>query len=321
MCTGIRFTSSDGQMYFGRNLDWNEQFGQGVVVTPQRFNVPYAFIEAAPTKHGIIGTAVTLEGFPLYFDCGNSAGLGCAGLNFPGYAQYEAEAIDGKTNVAAFEFPLWICANFSTVDEVEAALKDVAIVSKAPGGGFGVSLLHWLIGDVQRSIVVEYMADGLHVYHDDVDTLTNQPTFDWHRENLRNYLNCQSRFVPEVTWDAEKLVPFGSGGNMRGIPGDFYSPSRFVKAAYLNANYPKKPSEAENVSRLFHTLGNVSMVEGAAQMENGQFEFTLYTSCFSAKTQQYYFSTYEDATIRCGHLADYADAGPDAVITAELHRS
>lgn len=321
MCTGIRFTSADGQMYFGRNLDWCQQFGQKVVVTPAGFKVDYAYLDAAPTKHAIIGMAVVLDGFPLYFDCGNSSGLACGGLNFPGYAQYADGPISGKTNVAAYEFPLWICSQFETVDQVEKALADVAIVSKSPGGGYGVSLLHWIIADAQRSIVVEYMPDGMHVFHDEVDVLTNQPTFDWHMENLRNYMNCESRYVPEVTWDARKLVPFGGGASMRGIPGDYYSPSRFVKVAYLNANYPKKSTEPENVVRLFHTLGNVSMVEGASQMENGQFEYTLYTGCFSAQTQNYYYCEYEQWQIKYARLADYANASPDAVIQAEVHTS
>lgn len=319
MCTGVRFTSTDGQMYFGRNLDWCEQFGQKVIVTPAGFTVDYAFMDAAKTQHAMIGTAVQLDGFPLYFDCGNAAGLACAGLNFPGFAQYEDAPVSGKTNVAAYEFPLWVCAQFATVDEVEAALKNVAIVGKSPGGGYGVSLLHWIIGDAQRSIVVEYMPDGMHVHHDGVDVLTNQPTFDWQQENLRNYLNCESRYVPEVTWDTLKLTPYGGGGQMRGIPGDYYSPSRFVKVAYLNANYPAKDSEADNVMRMFHTLGNVSMVEGASTMENGQFEYTVYTGCYSAKTQQYYTRTYQDAAIKCASLADHADAKPDTIIEAQLH--
>ena len=35
-------------------------------------------------------------------------------------------------NVAAYEFPLWVAASFSTVAEVREALKDVVIVAKAP---------------------------------------------------------------------------------------------------------------------------------------------------------------------------------------------
>ena len=110
-----------------------------------------------PAGHAIIGMGITYQGYPLYFDCGNDAGLAVAGLNFPGYAQYEVAPVQGKTNVAAYEFPAWITSNFSTVDEVEEALGSVAIIGKPVSESLGVSLLHWIIGDAKRSIVVEYL--------------------------------------------------------------------------------------------------------------------------------------------------------------------
>ena len=41
---------------------------------------------------------------------------------------------------------------------------------------------------------------------------------------------------------------------MRGMPGDYYSPARFVRAAYVHARYPQKTTEEDNVSPAFHTL-------------------------------------------------------------------
>ena len=37
---------------------------------------------------------------------------------------------------------------------------------------------------------------------------------------------------------------------MRGIPGDHHAPLRFVKAAFVNAFYPQKAIEQDNVMRL-----------------------------------------------------------------------
>lgn len=320
MCTGIRFTSADGDMYFGRNLDWSTPFGEHLVITPKGYPLSQAFPEGAekkPAGHALIGMGITYQGYPLYFDCGNDAGLAVAGLNFPGYAQYEPEAVAGKTNVAAYEFPVWVAANFSTVSEVEDALANVAIVAKPVSSELGVSLLHWIIGDATRSIVVEHLPDGMHVHHNPVDTLANQPTFDWHRENLRTYLNVTSAFPGTVSWGNAQLSPFGAGAGARGIPGDSYTTSRFVKAAFLNANYPAKESEQENVMRLFHTLGNVAMVEGSAQMGDGTWERTIYTGCFSAKTGTYYYNTDNNPALRSAHLSDYLNAAPDALIEPE----
>ena len=321
MCTSIRFTDNSGHMYLGRNLDWSFDYGQQVRVMPRGFHIPYSFIDDATAAHAVIGMCIDYKNYPMFFDCGNDAGLAVAGLNFPGYAEYAEDPVEGKTNIAAYEFPLWVAATFSTVDEVEAALRDTVIVAKSAGEGLGVSLLHWIIGDSQRSIVVEMMADGLHVYDDPVDTLANQPTFPWHMENLRTYITATSDFPQTATWRGAELKPYGAGAGMRGIPGDCYSPSRFVKAAYLNANYPQKESETENVVRMFRSLEGVVMIEGASRMGDGKFEKTIYTGCFSARTGNYYYAMYGDPSIRYVSLMDAEGASSDRLVVPEPRRS
>lgn len=321
MCTGVRFTSSQGEMYWGRNLDWNESYGQVPMVMPKGFMLPRAFGKAEPAAHAALGMSVEYDGYPLFFNCGNDAGLAVGGLNFPGYAQYEDGPIDGKTNIAAYEFPAWVAATFGSVDEVRRALPNVAIINHAITPKLGVAMLHWMISDAKSSIVVEYKADGMHVYEDEVDVLTNQPPFDWHMENLRNYMCCNGSWPGEITWRNYKMQPFGTGATMRGIPGDTYSTSRFVKAAFINSFHPEKSDEAENVMRMFHTLGNVSFVEGCAAMADGSFEKTLFSDCFSAKTGNYYFNTYENPAIRYASLHDYDGISPEKIIAAEIHTS
>ncbi len=305
MCTGVRFNDAAGNMYFGRNLDWSVGYGQKIVVTPKGYHYHSAFLGEMTPKYALIGMGIIEENVPLYFDCGNEAGLAIAGLNFPGYAQYAPDAVDGKTNVAAYEFPLWVAMNFETADEVETALKNVAIVAKPINEKYPVSMLHWIIGDKTRSIVVEYTVAGMQIFHNDVDVLTNQPGYGWHKENLRNYMNITSPQPEKVTWGKAELTAFGSGSLMRGLPGDFYSPSRFVRVAYYNTHYPVKSTEEENVSRLFHTLAGVAMIDGGAQMADGEFEKTVYTGGFSAATKTYYWNTYDNPAIQKAALGDY----------------
>ena len=305
MCTGVRFDDSNGNMYFGRNLDWSVPYGQKVVITPRGYKYKTAFLGENANSPALIGMGIIAENTPLYFDCANEHGLAVAGLNFPGYAKYAEAAIDGKTNIAAYEFPLWVALNFKTVDEVEKALKDVAIVAKPINDQYPVSQLHWIIGDAKRSIVVEYTERGMEIFKNDVDILTNQPGYAWHKENLRNYMNLFPQMPKEVKWRKETLTAFGSGSLMRGIPGDYYAPSRFVRVAYLNTHYPDKTSEEENVSRLFHTLTGVAMIDGAAAMADGAFEKTIYTGGYSSKTKTYYYSTYEDPAIVSVKMEDF----------------
>lgn len=303
MCSGIRFVDDKGGMYAGRNLDWEVGYGEGVTVTPRNYERKYAF-EPAGKGNAVIGTCIVVDNLPLYFDCGNEKGLYIAGLNLPGYAQYEKDAVAGKTNIAAYEFPLWVASNFATVDEAEAALQNVAIVAKQVNEHLPVSLLHFLICDAQRSIVIEYLPDGMHIHHNPVDVLANQPTFDWHMEHLRSYLNLSPEFVPSVKWDKAELTPYGSGGHAVGMPGSTYSPDRFVRLAYYNTHYPVQTGEDANKIRLFRTLGQVEQVLGGGFMEDGKSEYTIYTGGYSAPAKTYYMSLYEDPTIKEYPMSD-----------------
>ena len=127
-------------------------------------------------------------------------------------------------------------------------------------------------------------------------------------------MTCNGSWPGSTTWREATLTPFGTGSTMRGIPGDPYSTSRFVKAAFVNNFYPQKESEADNVMRMFHTLGSVAFSDGMAAMEDGSFELTLYSDCFSAATGTYYYNTYHSPAVRCARLADYANAPADALV-------
>jgi penicillin V acylase-like amidase (Ntn superfamily) len=284
------------------------------VVAPRGYTPQTSPFGATTTiSHAIIGMGIVLQHTPLYFDCANEAGLCVAGLNFPGYAQYETAPLSDKTNVASWEFPLWVAANFSTVDDVEAALAHVAIVDRPLTQQYPTSLLHWIVADATRSIAVEYTRDGMHVYHDDADVLANQPEYGYHAENLRSYLTLTNDIPATAHWGKAALAPYGTGAGMRGLPGDYYSPSRFVRAAFFNAHYPEQAGEKSNVVRLFHTLAAVSMIDGAAKMADDTFERTIYTGGFSSATKTYYYNTYDSFAVRHVSLTD-VDTASDQLI-------
>lgn len=318
MCTGIRFTDSAGTMYFGRNLDWTQGYGERVVVTPPAAAVPPAFARMGdPARgHAVIGMGIVVDGVPLYFDCGNDAGLAIAGLNFPQSARYATDAVADRTNVAAYEFPYWVCRNFSTLAEVRATLERVTVVAKPVNEQLPVANLHWLIADATGSIAVECLADGGRpaVWENDVDVLTNEPDFGWHRQNLRNYLTLDDGLPATAAWDRAELSPFGSGVGVHGLPGDYGGPARFVRAAFVNAHYPEQDGEKDNVTRLFRTLGAAAVPDGVARIADGSYERTLYTSCFSAGTQTYYHATYDDPAIRAYPLASCDLTGAEPLV-------
>ena len=308
MCTSVQFADSSGNLYFGRNLDWCNGYGEQLIIAP-RNHVDNT------GKQAVIGMGIVVGGYPMFFDCANESGLAIAGLNFVGYAYFPDEPFEGTDPVAPYTFPYWVCSNFHTLGEVTEALSHTTLVNKAYSDQLPISSLHYMISDATGSIVVEPREDGLRVYEDPVNVMTNQPPFDWHMENLRNYMNCTSQEIPSVKWGDYEMSAWGVGAGMRGIPGDMYSTSRFVRAAYLNTNYPTKDTEQENVARLFHTLGGTAMVEGAGVMSTGKHEYTVYTSGYSQREQRYYYNTYLDSSLHTATLNDFDLDGEEVIFT------
>ena len=310
MCTAIRFSVQNGGMFFGRNLDWECSYGEQFVATPKGFEFPYRHMDAQVAKHAIIGMGIAPANYPLFFDCANDAGLAVAGLNFPQTHYYAEAPVEGKINLASFEFDVWVTSNFSTVDEVEAELANVVITNTSYAPGMPSSPMHFIIADTTRSIVAEPTREGLKVYHNDVDVLTNEPNFEFQRMNLRNYLGLSVKAPASEGWgNSEEIKPFGMGIGMRGVPGDYYPTSRFVKVAFINNNYPAQDTEAKNVTRLFRTLDSVAVPLGAVEAPSGEWDLTLYQSGYSSATRTYYYSTYDNPTIqtRCLDDVDFGD--------------
>ena len=57
-------------------------------------------------------------------------------------------------------------------------------------------------------------------------------------------------------------------------------------------------SENESVHQFFHILGAVEQVRGECELADGKFEITIYSSCCNADKGIYYYTTYEDRSIR-----------------------
>ena len=82
-----------------------------------------------------------------------------------------------------------------------------------------------------------------------------------------------------------------------GLPGDYSSASRFVKAFFVKENSVSHRTESESVNQFFHILQSVAMPKGCVWTENG-FEYTRYSCCCNAETGVYYYTVYEDFSVR-----------------------
>ena len=293
MCTAATLTTSDH--YFGRNLDLEVSFGEGVTITPRNFE--FEFRRAAPltTHHAIIGMATIADGYPLYYDATNERGLSMAGLNFPENAVYFPE-VDGATNITPFEFIPWILGQCESIDDVKGALDGLSLLDVSFSEQFPLSPLHWIIADREASITVESVAEGLRVYDNDVGVLTNNPTFDIQRFRLNDFMSMstdppENRFSKSLDLDT-----YSRGMGAIGLPGDLSSASRFVKACFTKVNSVSGESESESISQFFQILGSVAQQRGCVSVGD-RYEITIYSSCCNVDTGIYYYRTYENSQI------------------------
>ena len=68
-------------------------------------------------------------------------------------------------------------AHCADLQEARAALTGMNLTGTPFSETLPPASLHWLIADASGAIVVESMADGLHIYDDPVGILTNNPPF------------------------------------------------------------------------------------------------------------------------------------------------
>lgn len=313
MCTCISY--KNGDFYFGRNMDLEYSFGECVVTTPRDFPFRFKYADSLRRHYAMIGMAAGQQAFPLYAEAVNEQGLCMAGLNFPGSAYYR-KAECGKTNIATFELIPWILGTCASVKEAEERMNKLNITDDAFSEDMPPAPLHWMLADRERCLVIESVREGINIYEDPVGVLTNNPPFEYHRTNLNNYLNITARyprtqfFRPGGTGGAAAgeegldLKPYSQGMGGIGLPGDFSSASRFVKAAFLKWNSVCGKSEEENVSQVFHILDSVAMPRGAVITQDGNYDITTYSCCVNADTGIYYYKTYENSQIAAVYMRE-----------------
>ncbi len=297
MCTAITYKTSDH--YFGRTLDLEFCYKESVAVTPRNYEFDFRYKPSIKNHYGIIGMATVIDDYPLYYDAVNEYGLAMAGLNFPGNAYY-FPVDDTKDNICPFEFIPWILSQCKNLEDVRELLASINLCNINFSEHLPLSPLHWIISDKEASLTVECVREGLKIYENPVGVLTNNPPFDYHMMYLCDYMNLTPE-EPVNRYSEVDIKPYSRGMGSKGLPGDWSSTSRFVRAAFVKLNAVSGNSETESVSQFFHILGAVEMQRGCVRMEDGNNDITQYTSCMNTDKGIYYYTTYEN---QCIHAVD-----------------
>ena len=302
MCTAITFKTND--FYFGRNLDVERSYNERVVITPRNFDIKMRCVTALKTHYAIIGMATVINNFHLYFDATNETGLSMAGLNFPGNADYKPFK-EEFNNITPFEFIPYILGRCKNIYEALEEVNKINLVDMNFSENLPLSPLHFIISDRTKSITVESVKNGLKIYENPVGVLTNNPTFDYHLMNLNNYSSLNEGKSENKFSNELKFKNYSLGLGALGLPGDFSSPSRFIKATFVKFKSKSGSSEKESVNQFFHILDSVAMPKGCVLVRDGEYEYTRYSSCCNVDKGIYYYKTYDDFNIKKVELSSY----------------
>lgn len=294
MCTCINLKTKDN--YFGRNLDLEYRFNEKIVITPRKYEFKLKNKTVINTKYSIIGMATIIDNYPLYAEATNEKGLSMAGLYFPNNAYFFNEE-NSKLNLAPYELIPYFLGLYKTVAEVKKNIENLNITNIPFSKELPISDLHWMISDENECIVIEQMKDSLKIYDNPIGVLTNNPPFNYHLNNINNYLNLtpnyeESRFSSKVN-----LQQYGQGMGAIGLPGDTSPASRFIRASFNKLNSVCNEDEESSVTQFFHILDSVAMIKGTTITKEGKYDITTYSCCINTSKGIYYYKTYTNNQI------------------------
>jgi choloylglycine hydrolase len=315
-CTGIRLVAKDGGVIAARSLEFGFDLHSEVMIVPAGTVLTGSLPDGGKgisykTKYGFAGA--NAEGMIAIVDGINDQGLYVGLFYFPGYASYaDATKENAARAMAPHEYANWLLGNFANVDEVKANFDKVALVPVVVEAIEQAAPVHFVVQDRSgKAVVIEPLNKSLKIYDNPLGVVTNSPTFDWHMTNLRNYINLSATNVPPVDMGGITLAQLGQGSGLRGLPGDFTPPSRFVRAVAFSQSAMPSDTAQQAVQQAFHILNNFDIPYGAVrQVDNGQMhaEATVWTSASDLKNLRWYFRTYDDQSIRSIDLMKAMDA-------------
>ena len=305
-CTGISLTAQDGSRVVARTVEWAATPMQcGYVVAP-RGHVHQSYTPTGEnglkykSVYGYVGIYTEYE--PFVVEGVNEAGLSAGLFFFPQYGEYAPyDSANNAKTLCDMQFVSWVLSGFSSIDQVKAALNEIDLVTL----NNKIGAVHWRIAEPNgRMVVLEIVAGVPHFYENTLGVLTNAPGFNWHMTNLNNYVNLQPGSAPNNTIaKGITLSGLGHGSGMLGLPGDFTSPSRFVRATFFQTTAPVWATGFETVVQAFHILNNFDIPIGSqhtqADMPKGLPSATQFTAATDQTAMKLYYRTAWNSNIRC----------------------
>lgn len=319
MCTNVKLhPAEDGTVCVGRTMEFPDLIPWSLSVLPagaaMHASVPNG-PKAWTSAHAVIGICGFGNGQWLV-DGMNTAGVSAHALYMLGFCQY-AEASKEATNMAAVDVISFLLGTCGSVAEVREAMASATVVPFDPGMGFAPPL-HFGVYDAEESIVIEFRPEGISIVDNPVGVMTNPPYFDWHLLNLRQYVGL-SPSNPSFSFEGHDVGPLGQGGGLRGLPGDYTPPSRFVRAFAFREFIDVPTDAADAESAALHILNAFDIPAGIIResLPDGKVvdEVTAWATIANLTGRRYAYRSIGDPTV---YVIDFDDTDLTTARTAPL---
>jgi len=312
MCTNVKMRkAADGTIVVGRAHEYAQVIPTTLAVVPVGFVGTSILPEGATSSvgwvstHGVVG--MSNFGNPEWLIDGmNTAGLSIhAQAMAPAYCTYSEPKKDG-TDLSLNEFPAFLLGTCGSVAEVKAAAAGVNVWGIDVGAGF-IPPLHFLIHDADSSAVIEFHDGVMHIVDNPTGVGTNAPYMDWHLTNLNNYLGLQNTAHPAVEAFGTTFAGFGIGDGLMGVPGDYSSSGRFVRAAAMVAMSDEPADSAEAELLTLHMMNALDIPSGivhrpvAGELET---DIAQWITLSNLTALRYSYRTHGDPTV---YTVDFKD--------------
>lgn len=289
MCTAVIYRGENN--FFGRTLDLEYHYHEEVVMTPREWPLHLRYGRGLARHYAYIGMASMAGDTPLYYDGMSEMGVAAAALRFADYAHYTPHSERIKEGLAAFEVLPFLLSLARSAREGVELLSGRVITDLAYDEAHPTTPLHWMIADAKTAYVIEPLASGVSITENPLGVLTNAPDFASQMRAYKPYA---------------QLTPAYRSRAAQGLPGNWTSAARFVRAAYLNTHLAKGDEKV-----YFRMMDSLAVPPGASITEGGKETETIYTSCCNLETGEYFYHTRQGRKIRSHRLGAYCLDGSE----------
>jgi choloylglycine hydrolase len=312
-CTSFLLRGNDGGYVYGRTMEFGLPLKSELTTIPRNYvakgigvDGKYGSGMSWTAKYAAVG--MNPLGLPELVDGMNEKGLIAGMLNLPNSAEYQTvSAANSAESISSLQVLTYALTSFATVDEVKAGLRKIKVNgAKIAQYGNNTPLVHYTFHDANgKSIAVEYIKGELQITDNPIGIMTNDPPFQDHLNSIGNYLNLSKVEKPPLVINGAKFTAPSSGSGLHGLPGDYLSPSRFIRALFLANSVPNNYSTAQMNAAAWHILGSFDIPPGAVTLPAtnpygggvGGFEVTEWSVTANNKNMTYMVKMYENTNV------------------------